>query len=95
MGDETLRNALNAFGPNTYFLPTDQAFNRFTDRDRLNNNSFLFDVLFRSHRVSYMILFDYYLGDTTMNYFTDTRLPVVTRHRRINGQDDSKIRYYL
>ena len=65
-GDETLRNALNAFGSNTYFLPTDQAFNKYTFRDRLNNNSFLVDVLLRSHRVNEQIIFDHYLDSSVL-----------------------------
>ncbi len=90
-GDENLKNALNTYSPNTYFLPIDSALNRFTDRERLNNNSFLFDVLFRSHRVSNRILFDYYMDDKSRGgYFTDTGLPVSTRHKRVNGVEESK-----
>lgn len=88
VGDENLRNALNAYGPNTYFLPTDQAMNKFTNREQLNNASFLFDILFKSHRVSNQLLFDYYLDDPTINYYTDGGLPVSTMHRFINGRDD-------
>ena len=90
-GHENLRNALNAFGPNTYFLPSDQAFNTFSNREQLNNGSFLFDILFRSHRVSNRLLFDYYLDDPSPTVKTDTGLPVSTRHKRINGQDDIEI----
>jgi hypothetical protein len=89
-GDENLKNALNAIGPNTYFLPTDQAINKFTNRDMLNNHTFLFNVLFKAHRVSNQLLFDYYLDDPTINYYTDVGLPVSTAHRSNNGIDESK-----
>jgi hypothetical protein len=91
VGDENLKNALNAFGPNTYFLPSDIAFNKFTDKEKLNNITFLFDVLFRSHRVSNRLLFDHYLDDSSTNIYTDTGLPVSTRHRIINGIEDIEI----
>lgn len=91
LGDENLKNALNAFGPNTFFLPTDQAFTKYNDRDKLNNASFLFEYIFRSHRISNQNLFDYYLDDPSTTYFTDTGLPVSTRHRRVNGMDEIEI----
>lgn len=91
LGDENLKNALNAYGPNTYFLPVDSALNKFNDRDKLNNNTFLFDQLFKSHRVSNRILFDYYLDDFTPTVYTDTGLPVVTKHTRVNNQDQIEI----
>ena len=90
MADENLKNALNSFGPATYFLSTDQAINKFNDREKINNNTFVFDILLRSQRISNRILFDYYLDDSSNNYVTDTGLPVSTVHRRINGQDSSK-----
>lgn len=90
-GQEGLRNALNAFGSSTYFLPTDQAFNKFPNRDLLNNNTYLVDMLLRSHRVDGQILFDHYLDNAAATYFTDTRLPVSARHRRVNGADDIEI----
>ena len=71
IGDESLSNALNAFGTNTYFLPTDQALQTFTYRSNLSDPSFVFDVLFKAHRVTGQILFDYYLDDTTQTYYTD------------------------
>lgn len=89
--DESLKNALNAFGSNTYFLPVDQAFNKFTDRQKLNNNTYLFDNLFKAHRVSNRLLFDYYLDESKPVIYTDTMLPVATVHRRLNGQDDIEI----
>lgn len=91
LGNENLKNALNAFAPNTYFLPVDQAFSKFGDRDRLNNDTFLFDILFKSHRVSNRILFDYYLDESSPTYYTDTGLPVATRHSRVNGADEIEI----
>ncbi|CAF0733711.1 unnamed protein product [Brachionus calyciflorus] len=87
LGDENLKNALNAYGPNTYFLPIDSALNKFNDREKLNNNSFLFDQLFKSHRVSNRILFDYYLDESSPVILTDTGLPVNTKHYRVNNQD--------
>ena len=91
LGDENLKNALNAYGPNTYFLPVDSALNKFNEREKLNNNSFLFDQLFKSHRVSNRILFDYYLDDSSPVVYTDTGLPVATRHYRVNNQDEIEI----
>lgn len=107
MGDESLSNALNAFGPNTYFLPTDQAFQTFTYRANLSNSSFVVDVLFKAHRVSGQILFDYYLDETAQTYYTDympgiyqggasntnmqQRYPVSTVHRIINGKEDIEV----
>lgn len=91
-GNDNLLNAMNTFGQNTYFLPSDIAFSKYTDRNQLNNFTFLYDILFKSHRVSNRILFDYYLdGPTT--YYTDTLLPVNTIHRRLSGQnvDDIEI----
>jgi hypothetical protein len=87
-----LENALKVVGPNTYFLPADAGFQKYTDRDKLSNFTFLYEILFKSHRVSNQILFDYYLdGPTT--YYTDTLLPVNTNHRRLAGQtvDDIEI----
>ena len=107
LGDETLSNALNAYGPNTYFLPTDQAFQQFTYRANLSNASFVYDVLFKAHRVSSQILFDYYLDDTAVTYYTDyisptsqgssssgvnsRQLPVSTVHRIVNGKEDIEV----
>jgi len=107
MGDESLSNALNAFGPNTYFLPTDQAFQTFSYRANLSNSSFVVDVLFKAHRVTGQILFDYYLDDTAQTYYTDympgiyqgstsntnmqQRFPVSTVHRIINGKEDIEV----
>ena len=91
LGDENLKNALNAYGPNTYFLPTDTGINKFTNREQLNNASFLFDILFKSHRVSNQLLFDYYLDDPAQNYYTDGGLPVSTAHRRVNGIDEIEV----
>ncbi len=91
MGQENLRNALNAYGPNTYFLPTDQAINNFPNRENLNNGTFLFDVLFRSHRVSNRLLYDYYLDDPAATYMTDTGMPVSTKHTRINSVENSEL----
>ncbi|RNA17339.1 adhesin [Brachionus plicatilis] len=87
MGNENLKNALNAYGPNTYFLPTDSAMSKFNDREKLNNDTFLFDQLFKAHRVSNQILFDYYLDDHSPTVMTDTGLPVVTKHYRSGGQE--------
>jgi uncharacterized surface protein with fasciclin (FAS1) repeats len=90
-GDENLRNALNAYGPNTYFLPIDSATRAFSEKQMLNNATYLFDVIFRSHRISNQLLFDYYLDDSRKTYYTDTGLPVSTKHRRINGQENIEI----
>ena len=86
-GNENLRNALNAFGPNTYFLPIDSAMSNFNDREKLNNDTFLFDQLFRAHRVSNRILFDYYLDDQNPAVLSDTGLPIATKHYRANNQE--------
>jgi hypothetical protein len=89
-GDDSLKNALNAFGPNTYFLPVDSAMSSFIDQQSLQNNSFLQQVLLRSHRVSNSMLFDYYLTESNPTVFTDAGLPVSTSFGRTqNGQLDS------
>ena len=89
-GDESLRNALNAFGPNTYFIPIDSAMSQFVDQQSLQNNSFLLQVLLRSHRVSNSLLFDYYLTESNPTVYTDVGLPVSTAFFRTqNGQLDS------
>lgn len=85
-GDENLKYALNAFGPNTFFLPTDASFNKFTDRNLLNNDSFLVDTVLKSHRISNQILYDYYLNDPSVTYMTDGKLPVSTKHRYVDNQ---------
>jgi len=85
-GDENLKNALNAYGPNTFFLPTDASFNKFTDRNLLNNDSFLVDTVLKSHRISNQILYDYYLDDPSVTYMTDGKLPVSTKHRYVGNQ---------
>ena len=90
-GNENLRNALNAYGPNTFFLPVDTAFNKFPNRDLLNNNSYLVDVLLKSHRVSNLNLFDYYLDDPSVTYYTDSQLPVSASHRYVDGKLDIEI----
>lgn len=91
MGHENLRNALNAYGPNTFFLPSDQAINSFNNRELLTNGSFLFDVLFRSHRISNQLLFDYYLNDPTSTFLTDTGMPVSVTHRINSGQNEIEV----
>lgn len=89
--DENLKNALNAYGPNTFFLPTDASFNKFTDRQLLNNDSFLVDVILKSHRISNQLLFDYYLDDPKATYMTDARLPVSTKHRYVNNKVEVEV----
>jgi uncharacterized surface protein with fasciclin (FAS1) repeats len=90
-GNENLKNALNAYGPNTFFLPTDQSFNKFTDRQLLNNDSFLVDTLLKAHRISGQVLYDYYLDDPKMTYMTDAKLPVSTRHRYVNNKIEIEV----
>lgn len=87
MGNENLKNVLNAYGQNTYFLPIDSAMSKFNDKEKLNNDTFLFDQLFKAHRISNQILFDYYLDNPSPTVMSDTGLPVVTKHYRSNGQD--------
>lgn len=88
MMDESLKDALSVYGPNTYFIPIDQAMNAFGSGS-FTNNKYLMDILFRTHRVSNLALFDYYLTDQASNYYTDTGLPVDTTFSRVNGQDQS------
>jgi len=90
-GDSNLKNALNAYGHNTFFLPTDASFNKFTDRQLLNNDTFLVDNILKSHRVSGQLLFDYYLDDPKATYMTDAQLPVSTRHRYVNNQVEIEV----
>lgn len=90
-GDGNLKNALNAYGPNTWFLPTDASFNKFTDRQLLNNDTFLVDTILKSHRVSGQVLFDYYLDDPKVTYTTDSLLPVSTRHRYVNNKVEIEV----
>lgn len=90
-GNENLKNALNAYGPNTFFLPTDQSFNKFTDRQLLNNDTFLVDMVLKSHRISNQILFDYYLDNPKVTYMTDANLPVSTRHRYLNNKIEIEV----
>lgn len=90
-GDESLKNALSAFGPNTFFVPTDASFNKFTDRQLLNNDSFLVDVVLKSHRISNQLLFDYYLDDPKADYKTDNMLPVSTKHRYVNNRVEIEV----
>lgn len=91
-GDESIKNALNAYGPNTYFIPIDSAMNAFVDQSSLQNNSFLLQVLLRSHRVSNSMLFDYYLTESNPTVYTDVGLPVSTAFGRTqSGQLDSML----
>lgn len=95
-GDESLKNALNAFGPNTYFIPMDAAMSAFVDQQSLLNTSFLLQVLLRSHRVSNSMLFDYYLTESNPTVYTDVGLPVSTSFGRTqSGQLDSEFFYLL
>lgn len=95
-GDESLKNALNAFGPNTYFIPIDSAMSAFIDQSSLQNNSFLLQVLLRSHRVSNSMLFDYYLTESNPTVYTDVGLPVSTSFARTqSGQLDSKLTFTI
>ena len=90
-GKENLKNVLNVYGANTFFLPVDAAFNKFANRDLLNNNTFLVDVILRSHRVSNQNLFDQLLEDSAVNYYTDTQLPVSATHRYVEGKLEIEI----
>ena len=83
-GNDNLLNALKIVGPNTYFVPADVAFQAFANPTQLSNFTFLYEILFKSHRISNQILFDYYF-DGTATYYTDTLLPVSTVHRRLPG----------
>lgn len=89
-GDDSVKNALNVFGPNTYFIPIDSAMSAFADQQSLLNNTFLLQVLLRSHRVSNSMLFDYYLTESNPTIYTDAGLPVSTSFGRTqSGQLDS------
>jgi hypothetical protein len=94
---DVIRNALNSYSANTYFLPSDVAFQQFNNQSLLNNATFLYDVLFKSHTITGRILFDYYFDkqsstqsnlngqlNTQEVYRTDTGLQVFTEHRMSN-----------
>ena len=91
-GNDNLQNALKVVGPNTYFVPADSAFQAFGNPSQLMNFTFLYEILFKSHRISNQIIFDYYF-DGPQTYYTDTLLPVSTVHRRLAGRsiDDISI----
>lgn len=102
---DVIRNALNSYASNTYFLPSDIAFQQFNNQSLLNNASFLYDVLLKSHIITGRVLFDYYFdkqsptsSQTSTNgqlgnqeiYKTDTGLQVFTEHR-INNQSTTSV----
>ena len=65
-------------------MPVDAAFQAYGNPSQLMNFTFLYEILFKSHRISNQILFDYYF-DGPQTYYTDTLLPVSTVHRRLPG----------
>ena len=56
----------------------DSAFKDYFNQESLSNFTFLYEILFKSHRVSNQILFDNYLNDGQTTYYTDSLLPVST-----------------